>query len=112
MKFAEFNLHPHVLRGIDDAAFDDCTPVQEKTLDKTLRGTDVYVQSQTGTGKTAAFLITIFHLFLTGDRYRNKKALIIVPTRELAVQVEKEAKQLGKHCRFKVGSFFGGIGYE
>lgn len=112
MKFAEFNLHPHVLRGIDDAAFDDCTPVQEKTLDKTLRGTDVYVQSQTGTGKTAAFLITIFHLFLTSDRYRNKKALIIVPTRELAVQVEKEAKQLGKHCRFKVGSFFGGIGYE
>ncbi len=112
MKFAEFNLHPDVLRGIDDAAFTDCTPVQEMTLDKTLKGIDVYVQSQTGTGKTAAFLITIFHLFLTNDRYKNKKALIIVPTRELAVQVEKEAKQLGKHCRFKVGSFFGGIGYE
>lgn len=112
MKFAEFNLHPHVLRGIDEAAFTDCTPVQEKTLDKTLKGIDVYVQSQTGTGKTAAFLITIFHLFLTSDRYRNKKALIIVPTRELAVQVEKEAKLLGKHCRFKVGSFFGGIGYD
>lgn len=112
MKFAEFNLHPHVLRGIDEAAFTDCTPVQEKTLEKTLKGIDVYVQSQTGTGKTAAFLITIFHLFLTSDRYRNKKALIIVPTRELAVQVEKEAKLLGKHCRFKVGSFFGGIGYD
>lgn len=112
MKFAEFNLHPHVLRGIDEAAFTDCTPVQEKTLEKTLKGIDVYVQSQTGTGKTAAFLITIFHLFLTSDRYKNKKALIIVPTRELAVQVEKEAKLLGKHCRFKVGSFFGGIGYE
>jgi len=112
MKFAEFNLHPDVLRGIDDAAFTDCTPVQEMTLDKTLKGIDVYVQSQTGTGKTAAFLITIFHLFLTSDRYKNRKALIIVPTRELAVQVEKEAKLLGKHCRFKVGSFFGGIGYD
>jgi ATP-dependent RNA helicase RhlB len=112
MKFAEFNLHPDVIRGIDDAAFTDCTPVQEMTLEKTLKGIDVYVQSQTGTGKTAAFLITIFHLFLTSDRYKNKKALIIVPTRELAVQVEKEAKLLGKHCHFKVGSFFGGIGYD
>ncbi len=112
MKFTELNLHEWILKGIEDAKFTDCTPVQEKTFDQTLKGRDVYVQSQTGSGKTAAFLITIFNLFLTSDKYKHKKALVIVPTRELAVQVEKDAKLLGKHCNFRMGSFFGGMGYD
>ncbi|TAL33930.1 MAG: DEAD/DEAH box helicase [Spirochaetes bacterium] len=111
MKFTELNLHESLQRGIDDVGFTDCTPVQEMTFVKTLPGTDVYVQSQTGTGKTAAFLITIFQMFLTG-RYPRNKALVVVPTRELAIQVEEEAKVLGRHTSFKCGSFFGGMGYD
>ncbi|OHD64863.1 MAG: hypothetical protein A2176_06020 [Spirochaetes bacterium RBG_13_51_14] len=111
MLFTEFNLDPRVMRGIEEAGFTHCTPVQELTLQKTLAGTDVYVQSQTGTGKTAAFLITMFHLFLTSDKYRHKKALVLTPTRELAVQVEQDALLLGKYCGLKTGCFYGGVGY-
>lgn len=111
MLFTELNLHPSVMKGIQEADFVECTPVQESTLQKTLAGTDVMVQSQTGTGKTAAFLITIFNLFLTDEKYRNKKALILTPTRELAVQVEQDAQVLGKHCDLKTGCFYGGVGY-
>jgi len=99
------------MRGIQEAGFVECTPVQESTLQKTLAGTDVMVQSQTGTGKTAAFLITIFNLFLSDDKYRNKKALVLTPTRELAVQVEQDAVLLGKHTGLKTGCFYGGVGY-
>ncbi len=112
MKFNEFNLNEKILKGIDEAGFVECTAVQESTLAKTLEGIDVYVQSKTGTGKTAAFLITIFNLFLDNPKYKHRKALVIVPTRELAVQVEREARLLGKYCNFKTGAFFGGIGYD
>ncbi len=111
MKFTELNLHESIQRGIDDAGFTECTPVQEMTFVKTLAGTDVYVQSQTGTGKTAAFVITMFQMFLTG-RCSNARALVIVPTRELAIQVEEEARMLGKYTGYKCGSFFGGMGYD
>jgi ATP-dependent RNA helicase RhlB len=99
------------MQGISEAGFVECTPVQAATLEKTLSGIDVMVQSQTGTGKTAAFLITMFHRFLTFDTYRYKKALILTPTRELAVQVEQDAKLLGKYCGLKTGCFYGGVGY-
>jgi ATP-dependent RNA helicase RhlB len=69
------------------------------------------VQSQTGTGKTAAFLIVIFQRLLSEPLLNGKKAIIMVPTRELAVQVEEEAKVLGKYLPFKIGSFYGGVGY-
>jgi len=111
MLFTELNLHPSVMRGIQEAGFIQCTPVQEATFQKTLAGADVMVQSQTGTGKTAAFLITMFHLFLTDEKYRYKKALILTPTRELAVQVEQDALLLGKYCDIKTGCFYGGVGY-
>jgi ATP-dependent RNA helicase RhlB len=111
MLFTELNLHSSVMRGITDAGFVECTPVQDATFEKTLSGIDVMVQSQTGTGKTAAFLITMFHLFLTDEKYRYKKALILTPTRELAVQVEQDAQLLGKHCDLKTGCFYGGVGY-
>ncbi|MCK4543308.1 MAG: DEAD/DEAH box helicase, partial [Spirochaetales bacterium] len=110
MKFHEFDFDQRILKGIDEAAFEECTPVQEKSFDASLKMRDLMVQSQTGTGKTAAFLISIFQLFLT-DRIEKKQALIIVPTRELAVQIEEEAKMLGKYLPFTYGSFFGGVGY-
>lgn len=111
MRFNELNLHPDLLRGIEERGYTELTPVQEQTLLQTLRGTDVAVQSQTGTGKTAAFLITIFESLLQGDSPRRKKALIIVPTRELAVQIEGEARLLGRRLKFTVSSIFGGVGY-
>lgn len=112
MKFTELKLDKNILKGVEEAGFTTLMPVQEATLAYTLKGRDATVQSQTGTGKTAAFLITIFHHFLDKNNTRNKKALIITPTRELAVQIEKDAKLLGRFLPFTIGSFYGGIGYH
>ena len=111
MNFKELNLEPRLLHGIADRGYIEMTAVQEQTLAKTLRGMDVAVQSQTGTGKTAAFLITLFNSMLHNNAPKRKKALIIVPTRELAVQIEKEAQLLNRHLDFSIGSFYGGVGY-
>ena len=111
MEFRELNLHPDLQRGISEAGYQTCMPVQEQVLSHAFIGQDMYVQSQTGTGKTAAFLIVIFQRLLSEPLLKGKKAIIMVPTRELAVQVEEEAKVLGKYLSFKIGSFYGGVGY-
>jgi ATP-dependent RNA helicase RhlB len=111
MYFSELNLHPSLLRGITERGYTEMTAVQEQTLSQTLLGKDAAVQSQTGTGKTAAFLVTIFERMLGTETPERKKALIIVPTRELAVQIEGEARLLSRHLDFTVGCFFGGVGY-
>ena len=111
MEFSELNLHPDIQKGLKEAGYITCMPVQEQVLKQAFSGKDLYVQSQTGTGKTAAFLVVIFQRLLTEDILRGKKAIIMVPTRELAVQVEEEAKVIGKHLPFKIGSFYGGVGY-
>ena len=96
MEFTELNLHPDLQKGIKEAGYSTCMPVQEQVLQHAFGGQDLYVQSQTGTGKTAAFLIVIFQRLLTEDMLHGKKAIIMVPTRELAVQVEEEAKVLDR----------------
>jgi ATP-dependent RNA helicase RhlB len=111
MEFSELQLHEDLQRGIADAGYITCMPVQEQVLANAFGGQDLYVQSQTGTGKTAAFLIVILQRLLTESLLGGKKALIMTPTRELAVQVEEEAKVLGKYLPFKTGSFYGGVGY-
>ncbi|MCL1837570.1 MAG: DEAD/DEAH box helicase [Treponema sp.] len=111
MQFSEFNLHPDLQRGIAGAEYINCMPVQEQVLTHAFGGQDLYVQSQTGTGKTAAFLVVIFQRLLAEDLLAGKKALIMAPTRELAVQIEEEAKMLARYLPFKVGSFYGGVGY-
>ena len=111
MRFTDFNLHPELLKGIDKAGYTDCMPVQEQVLTHAFSGRDLYVQSQTGTGKTAAFLVLIYQRLLTDEMLKGKKALIMAPTRELAVQIEEEAKMLAKYLPFKTGSFYGGVGY-
>ena len=111
MNFNELKLESRILHGIADRGYREMTAVQEKTLVKTLQGLDVAVQSQTGTGKTAAFLITLFERMLSDRAPQRKMALIIVPTRELAVQIEKEARLLNRHMKFTIGSFYGGVGY-
>lgn len=113
MKFTDFKLNEKLQRGIKEAGLTTCMPVQEETLAHTLKGRDAYVQSQTGTGKTAVFLVTIFQLFLEKDGpVKRKKALIVTPTRELAVQIEKDAKLLGRYLDFSIGCFYGGVGYH
>ncbi len=112
MKFSEFNLDEKILKGIEDAGFVDCTEVQAESLKYTLEGRDILVQSQTGTGKTAAFMIPLYHLLLTNEKMKNKKVLILAPTRELVIQIEKEGRLLGVHLDIKIQSFYGGVGYN
>ena len=100
MKFIELPLSEEILKGIADAGFVECTPVQADTYQHAFMGKDVCVQSQTGTGKTAAYLITLFKLFQDGT-LPTKRALIMVPTRELAIQIEKEVQLLGKYLNLK-----------
>lgn len=114
MKFNELNLPETLRRGIENAGFTECTPIQEKTLPITLTGKDIAGQAQTGTGKTAAFLITLFTRLLgqkrSGDA-RSPRALILAPTRELVVQIDKDAQQLGAACGFKIQAIYGGVDY-
>ena len=112
MKFTDFEFNEDILKGIADAGFTDCMPVQAETFQTINQNRDVFAQSQTGTGKTAAFLISIYQLLLEDKHFKGRKALIVVPTRELAVQIEKEATVLGKYLDFRVGSFYGGVGYN
>jgi ATP-dependent RNA helicase RhlB len=111
MEFQELNLHPDLQKGINEAGFTACMPVQEMVFAHSLTGKDIYAQSQTGTGKTAAFLISIFQRIMTVPELRTKKALILAPTRELAVQIEAEVEKLGKYLDIKAGSFYGGVSY-
>ncbi len=109
---------PEVLRqGVRDAGFEYCTPIQAEALPYALAGRDVAGQAQTGTGKTAAFLLAAFaRLIRQGtdeDRRRNQpRAVILAPTRELAVQIHKDAQVLGGHTGFRLGLVYGGTGYE
>jgi ATP-dependent RNA helicase RhlB len=112
MDFTEFNLNENLLKGISAAGYVTCTPVQEQVLKTALDGSDLYVQSQTGTGKTAAYLVSILQELLLEGTNKGKKVLILLPTRELAVQVEEEAKILVSNTDIKTFSFFGGVGYD
>lgn len=114
MKFTELSLPESVLKGVEKAGFTDLTPVQEQSVPLALQGKDVAAQAQTGTGKTAAFLISLFTRLLASDNERtgNPRALIIAPTRELVAQIYEDARVLGAFCDFKVQPIFGGVDYE
>jgi len=111
MKFTEFTLDSGLQEGLAEAGYITCMPVQEQVLQNGLEGADLYVQSQTGTGKTAAYLVTILQRLASDPSLAGKKALIMVPTRELAVQVEEEARILGSCMKLVSASFYGGVGY-
>jgi ATP-dependent RNA helicase RhlB len=111
MEFSTLALHSDLKRGLAEAGFVSAMPVQEQVIANAFSGRDLYVQSQTGTGKTLAYLIVIMQRLISEPALTGLKALIMVPTRELAVQVEDEAKLLGKHLPFKTGAFYGGVGY-
>jgi ATP-dependent RNA helicase RhlB len=112
---SSYDLPAEVRRGIEDAGFVRATPIQEKTLPIALAGRDVAGQAQTGTGKTAAFLIATFARLLRSRPEkppRGPRALVIAPTRELVVQIDAEAKVLGAHTGLSTLAVFGGIDYR
>ncbi len=113
-EFADLPIPAPILRGLDDLGFARCTPIQSKTLPFSLAGRDVAGQAQTGTGKTAAFLITIFKELLETDRSHATapRAVVVAPTRELALQIAKDADNVGKHCHFRTVAVFGGMDWE
>ena len=113
-KFDEFTLPTEVLTGLKDAGFTYCTPIQAHVLPISLTGRDVAGQAQTGTGKTAAFLATIFTRLLGLSRRRAglPSALIVAPTRELALQIYQDARLLGRHTGLRLAQVVGGIDYR
>ncbi|MBW2193428.1 MAG: DEAD/DEAH box helicase, partial [Deltaproteobacteria bacterium] len=112
--FSDFDLSTEVLAGINETGFTHCTPIQSQVLPLSLTGRDVAGQAQTGTGKTAAFLVTIFTRLLQLSN-RNPKlpsALIVAPTRELALQIYEEAETLGRHTGLSLAQVLGGVDYR
>ncbi len=114
MKFSDLDLPSEVLQGVQSVGFTHLTPVQEQAIPLALAGQDVAGQAQTGTGKTAAFLIALFTRLLKNPKETgtDPRALIIAPTRELVMQIGKDAEALGEACPFKVQTIFGGVDYE
>ena len=114
MLFSELNLHEQVLEGTKAAHFEKCMPVQEKVLPVSIEGSDVMVQSKTGSGKTAVYVITFLEKYLRNkEQGKNSSCLIIAPTRELAQQISEDAMILcSKVEGFHIGVFYGGVGYE
>ena len=127
-EFRDLPIPLPLFEGIEFLGFKACTPIQEKVLPLSLHGKDVAGQSQTGTGKTAAFLITIFsrlihssvnpsrpqraHLHTKEHGISSPRALVVAPTRELAIQIAKEAEDLGKGTSFRILAVYGGVDYE
>jgi len=108
LKFSEFGLSPKLLEGIDAIGFTDATPVQDATIPLILDGKDMIAAAQTGTGKTAAFLLPIIHKILSDPEDGNIKALIIVPTRELAVQIDQQMEGLSYYTSVSSIAVYGG----
>jgi ATP-dependent RNA helicase RhlB len=141
-RFSNLELSDLILRSLKDAGFNHCTPIQKQALPLSLRGKDVAGQAQTGTGKTAAFLLAAFQHLLNendgidiveSDTYvdsgidaenpppkevvkakiiKYPRAIILAPTRELAIQIHKDAVQLGKHLNLKLALIYGGTDYQ
>ncbi len=115
MRFEDLDLAPELMRGIEDAGFETCTPIQEMALPWTLDGDDLAGQAQTGTGKTACFLLTAFSRLLESNRPArpgHARAICVAPTRELALQIADDAIMLGKYTDMRISTIYGGVGFE
>jgi len=117
--FEQLNLHPDVRKGVEAAGFTDPTPIQARTLPITLKGDNITGQAETGSGKTAAFLLGAFNTLLRrpprdADQrgHGDPRALIIAPTRELVVQIADDAKLLGEFTGLRVHAVYGGVDYD
>ncbi|MDI1278491.1 DEAD/DEAH box helicase [Methylobacter sp.] len=140
IRFSNLELSDSILRSLKDAGFNHCTPIQRQALPLSLRGKDIAGQAQTGTGKTATFLLATFqHLINDAEddaeaeaqtdadietekpalkvvakskQIKYPRAIILAPTRELAIQIHKDALQLGKHLNLKLALIYGGTDYQ
>ncbi len=115
--FSNFDLHPALLAGLDAAGFTRTTPIQAMTLPISLAGRDVAGQAQTGTGKTLAFLVTLVNRLLTRPALANRgpadpRAMILAPTRELAIQIHKDAEKFASALGLKFALVYGGVDYD
>jgi len=116
-RFHDFDLPAKIMRAVSDLDFQYCTPIQAEILPKVLTGSDATGKAQTGTGKSAAFLINIYTQLLRKPLHGKRRpgvprALILVPTRELVLQIEKDARAIGKFSNIHIQSVFGGLGYN
>ncbi|MBN2301960.1 MAG: DEAD/DEAH box helicase [Lentisphaerae bacterium] len=116
-RFHDFDLPEPIMHAIYDLGFKYCTPIQEKVLMHVREGQNVAGKAQTGTGKTAAFLICIFARFIanqsrTPDKKGAPRALVLAPTRELVIQITKDAKDLSKYCPINCAAVYGGMDFE
>lgn len=117
VRFSELDIHPDVQKGVETLGFEYCTPIQSLALPVALQGKDVSGQAQTGTGKTAAFLIACFHRLLNSEPKQSAKknpirALVLAPTRELAIQIFEDGKPLSEHTSLRLGIAYGGTDYD
>lgn len=112
--FADLPIHPQVVEALSAANFKHCTPIQALSLPPLLEGMDIAGQAQTGTGKTIAFLVATFHHLLTTEQSKagQPRAIIMAPTRELAVQIYNDAELLSQHTGLSLGLIYGGDGYQ
>jgi ATP-dependent RNA helicase RhlB len=115
--FESFNLHPLLQQGLADCGFTRLTPIQALTLPVALSDRDVAGQAQTGTGKTCAFLVALMNRLLTqparaARRDTDPRALVIAPTRELAIQIDKDARAIGAHTELQTALIYGGVDYD
>ncbi|HHW4680419.1 MAG TPA: ATP-dependent RNA helicase RhlB, partial [Xylella taiwanensis] len=117
INFYSFDLHPVLLAGLADAGFTLCTPIQALTLPVALAGRDIAGQAQTGTGKTLAFLVAVVNRLLSRPGLVNRKpedprALILAPTRELAIQIYKDVVKFGGNLGLRFALIYGGVDYD
>ncbi len=113
-RFCNLELSKPILSSLSEAGFENCSPIQDRTLPLALRGKDIAGQAQTGTGKTAAFLLATFQRLINdeSEKIKNPRALILAPTRELAIQIHKDALSLSKHLNLSFALIYGGTGYK
>jgi superfamily II DNA/RNA helicase len=113
MTFTQLNLNPHIFNAIHHCGYKEPTPIQARCIPNILSGNDVVASAQTGTGKTAAFILPVLHhLISTKKKGAQPRVLILTPTRELAVQITDAAEKYGKFLQFKIVSLVGGSGYR
>lgn len=109
MQFSQLNLNPALLKAVEKMGFEETTPIQAQAVPPALAGSDIIGCAQTGTGKTAAFLLPTLHQILGDPRkMKNPRAVILAPTRELVIQVTGEARKLAGGTSLRIASIYGG----
>jgi ATP-dependent RNA helicase RhlB len=116
-RFKDFDIHPSLIKGLEEAGYEFCTPIQAQSIPISLTGKDVAGEAQTGTGKTAAFMVACINRLITNpshDKHQKNqpRAMILAPTRELAIQIHKDASAIGKYTDLKLGLAYGGTDYD